>query len=212
VREFARLPRPPAAADVSAEERADYDRVIERTSRVHGLDGIAAAYFGALLQSPPLAATLARFGTGIRQGQLRGTYTDAERELMDIVLAVELGDNAVLAVHIPDAVAVGVRPDAIGAVIERRDDDLTDDERRLAGYARAFVAGTVDDPCYASIRERFGDRGAVEFTILLGFLLMTIRLWQALGVPQPGAEEVGALLTGLRDGTITPPDPTARIG
>jgi 4-carboxymuconolactone decarboxylase len=212
VREFARLPRPPAAADVSAEERADHDRVVERTSRVHGLDGIAATYFGALLQSPPLAATLVRFGTGIRQGQLRGTYTDAERELMDIVLAVELGDNAVLAVHIPDAVAVGVRLEAIAAVIERREDDLTDDERQLAEYARAFVAGTVDDASYAAIRDRFGDRGAVEFTILLGFLLMTIRLWQALGVPQPSAEEISALLTGLRDGTISPPDPAARIG
>jgi alkylhydroperoxidase/carboxymuconolactone decarboxylase family protein YurZ len=91
----------------------------------HGLEGIAATCFGALLQPPPLAATLVRFGTGIRQGQLRGTYTDAERELMDIVLAVELGDNAVLAVHIPDAVAVGVRPDAIAAVIERRDGTIT---------------------------------------------------------------------------------------
>jgi carboxymuconolactone decarboxylase family protein len=212
VREFARLPQPPADGDVSGEEREDYDRVIERTSRVHGLDGIAATYFGALLQSPPLAATLVQLGTGIRQGQLRGTYTDAERELMDIVLAVELGDNAILAVHIPDAVAVGVRPDAIAAIIERCDNDLTDDERQLAEYARAFVAGSVDDTSYASIRDRFGDRGAVEFTILLGFLLMTIRLWQAFGVPQPSDEEIAALLSGLRDGTITPPDPAARIG
>jgi alkylhydroperoxidase family enzyme len=212
VREFARLPRLPAAADVSAAERADYDLVIERTSRVHGLDGIAATYFGALLQSPPLAATLVRLGTGIRQGQLRGTYTDAERELMDIVLAVELGDNAILAVHIPDAVAVGVRPEAIAAIIERRERDLTTDERQLADFAHAFVAGTVDDALYATIRHRLGDRGAVEFTVLLGFLVMTIRLWQALGVPQPSDAEIAALLAGLRNGTIAPPDPTARIG
>jgi 4-carboxymuconolactone decarboxylase len=212
VREPARLPQPPGRADVPAEEHEDYDRVVERTDRVHGAGGIAATYFGALLRSPPLAATLVRLGTLVRQGGLRGSYTDAERELVDIVLGVDLRSNAILAVHVPDAIAVGVRPEAIEALLDGRDGDLTADERQLVDYARAVDAGTVDDATYEAIRRRFGERGAVELTVLIGFLVMTIRLWNALGVPEPDDGEIRDLLAGIRAGAIAPPDPAARIG
>ena len=212
MREFERLPRAPARAEIDAPEQAFYDAVMERTARVHGLDGQAARYFGALLNSPPLAATVAELGTRVRQGQLRGSYTDAERELMDIALAVALGSNAILPIHIPDAVAVGVRPDAIEALLDGRDEDLSGDERELVGYARQFVAGELTDESYAGLRARFGERGAVEFTVLLGFLLMTIRFWQAFGIPEPTGEELRRLLAGLRTGGVPLPDPGARIG
>jgi alkylhydroperoxidase family enzyme len=212
VREFERLARPPERDEVDASERVAYDAVVERTTRVHGVGGQAEKYFGALLNSPPLAASLAELGTQVRRGQLRGTYTDAERELMDIALAVELGSNAILPIHVPDALAVGVRPEAIEALLRRRQDELTDDERQLVSFARQFVAGDVTDESYAELRERFGERGALEFTVLLGFLLMTIRLWQALGVPEPTDEEIDALLRDLRSGAASLPDPDARIG
>jgi alkylhydroperoxidase family enzyme len=204
-------PRPDREA-VAEDERADYDAVMERTERVHGLDGVAAKYFGALAHTPPLAAVIAQYGTRVRQGQLRGTYTDAERELMDLALAHELGSSAILPIHVPDAVAVGVRPAAVEAVLAGDDAALTGDERQLVEYARSFARGAVDDEQYARIRERFGPRGAVEFTVLLGFLTMTIRLWQALGVPEPTPVELEALLRSLRDGTLELPDAAARIG
>lgn len=209
---FTRLPTAPAPDDVQSDERDDYDRVMERTSRVHGLDGPAADYFGALLNAPPLAAVLTDLGTRVRRGMLRGTYTDADRELMDIALAVELGSNAILPIHIPDSLAVGVRPEAVEALLERDDARLTEGELALVRYAREFVGGTVTDASYAALTERFGDRGAVEFTVLVGFLLVTIRLWQALGVPEPSADEVDALLEAVRSGAIPLPDPEARIG
>jgi hypothetical protein len=204
-------PRPDRAA-VAEEERADYDAVMERTERIHGLDGVAAQYFGALANTPPLAAVIAQYGTRVRQGQLRGTYSDAERELMDLALAHELRGSAILPIHVPDAVAVGVRPEAVEAVLAGDDAALTEDERQLVEYARSFARGEVDDGQYARIRERFGPRGAVEFTVLLGFLTMTIRLWQALGVPEPTPVELEALLQSLRDGTLEVPDAAARIG
>jgi 4-carboxymuconolactone decarboxylase len=212
VQRFKRLPPPPAPDSVEAGERADFERVMERTTRVHGLDGPAAQYFGALLNAPPLAAALTDLGTQVRRGMLRGTYTDAERELMDITLAVALGSNSILPIHIPDALAVGVRPEAIDALLERDDSGLVDDELALVRYAREFIAGAVTDASYAELRDRFGDRGAVEFTVLVGFMLVTIRLWQALGVPEPSAEEVASLLEAVRTGAIPLPDPEARIG
>jgi hypothetical protein len=204
-------PRPDRAA-IPEDERADYDAVMERTERIHGLDGIAATYFGALLNAPPLAAVLAQYGTRVRQGQLRGTYTDAERELMDLALAHELRGSAILPIHVPDAVAVGVRPEAVDAVLAGDDAALTPEELQLVEYARAFARGTVDDARYAAIRERFGPRGAVEFTVLLGFLTLTIRLWQALGVREPTPAELEELLQSLREGTLELPAPDARIG
>jgi hypothetical protein len=41
---------------------------------------------------------------------------------------------------------------------------------------------------------------------------MTIRLWQALGVPEPTSQEVKALLQDIESGSQGLPDPDARIG
>ena len=79
-------------------------------------------------------------------------------------------------------------------------------------YARDVVSGAVSDESYAALRRRFGERGAVEFTVLVGFLLMTIRLWQAFGLPEPSDAEMLALLRELREGTAPLPDAQARIG
>jgi len=212
VREFARLQDPPDAEEIDESERSSYDAVIERTGRVHGAQGQAAKAFGALLNSPPLAAVLTEYGTQVRRGQLRGTYTDAQRELMDISLAVDLASNAILPIHIADALAVGVRPEAVEALLHHHEEDLNDEERELVAYARHFVAGGVTDEVYASLEQRLGQRGAVEFTVVVAFLLMTIRLWQALGVPEPSDQEVDALLAELLSGRTSLPDPDARIG
>jgi hypothetical protein len=60
--------------------------------------------------------------------------------------------------------------------------------------------------------ERLGARGAMEFTLFVGFLLMTIRMWQAFGVPDPEDGEIDALLRRLADGVDPLPHPAARIG
>jgi alkylhydroperoxidase family enzyme len=212
MRTFQRLQPAPARDEVPEEEREAYDRVFERTSRIHGLDSVQAHYFRALLNAPPLADVLVRFGRLAREGQLRGAYTDAERELVDMVLATDLDYNGILDVHVPDALAVGVRPEAIEAVRKGREGELTDEERQIVDYARQVINGAVTDESYAALVERLGRRGAVEFTIFVGFLLMTVRLWQALGVPDPTDEEIDELFRGLVEGTISIPDPKARIG
>jgi hypothetical protein len=212
MREFDRLEPAPAREDVAETEREEYDRVVERTQRIHGLDSIQARYFGALLNAPQLADVLVRFGRLVREGQLRGMYTDAERELVDMVLAKDFGYNGILDVHIRDAIAVGVRPEAIDAIRKEREGELTDDERQIVDHTRRVTTGTVTDESYAALVERLGRRGALEFTVFVGFLIMTVRLWQALGVPDPSDEEIDQLFRGLVDGTVDVPSPDARIG
>jgi alkylhydroperoxidase family enzyme len=213
VRKFARLPAAPAPDDVLPEEREAYERVVERTQRMsYETYDTPARYFGALLNTPPLAAGLVQLGTLVRQGEVRGSYTDADRELVDVVLGTDLGYNGIFTVHLPDAVAVGVRIEAIEAIRAGRLEELTPAERQIVDYARAVVQGEVTDESYAVLCERLGARGALEFTIFVGFLLMTIRMWQALGVPDPTDEEIDELVRGLRDGSVPIPDRRARIG
>ena len=143
MREFERLAPRPSRGEVPASEHDDYDSVIERTSRIHGFEGIPARYFGALLNSPPLAAGIVNMGRLVREGEVRGSYTDAERELVDMVYARDLGYNGHLPLHIPDAIACGVRLEAIEAILHGHEEDLTDEERDVAAYARAVANGTV---------------------------------------------------------------------
>jgi hypothetical protein len=212
MREFERLPGMPDRGSFTPGEQEQYDFVVERTQRIHGLDSNPANYFKAVLNAPPLAQSIVQFGRLIREGQVRGSYTDAERELVDFVYGEDLGYRGHYAVHLPDAFAVGVRPEAIEALRSGREHELTGDERQIAEHARNVAAGTVTDASAAAMRRRLGERGEIEFTIFCAFLVMTLRLWQALGVPDLTEEEVDALFEGLRDGSIEIPDPAARIG
>jgi len=213
LREFARLPSRPSRDQFAEHEQANYDLVSARTEKLnYGEYDTPARYFEALMNTPPLAAALVHLGKLVREGELRGSYTNAERELVDIVLGVDMGNNGIFTVHIPDALAVGVRLEAIDAIRSGDESALTEDERQIATYAREVVSGSVTDASYSAMTNRLGHRGAAEFTIFCGFLYMTIRLWQALGVPDPSDEEIDALLDSLRVGDSEIPDPSARIG
>jgi hypothetical protein len=90
--------------------------VVERTGRIHGHDSNPANYFDAALNAPALAEGLVRMGTLVRQGQVRGAYTDAERELIDFVYGEDFDYRGHYTVHLPDAFACGTRPEAIAAI------------------------------------------------------------------------------------------------
>jgi hypothetical protein len=208
----ARIP-PAERAALAPGELADYDRVVSRQAKLWaGAHTSSNEYFGALLNSPPLAAGLVDLGRTAREGEQRGYYSDAERELVDMVFSVDFGYNAILYLHIPDAVACGVRIEAIDALRTGHEAELDDAERQIVEHARAVVSGSVTDAGFAALAERLGPRGALEFTVFCGFLLMTFRLWMALGVTDPSDAEVDALLQDYRDGTAAPVDPQARIG
>jgi alkylhydroperoxidase family enzyme len=202
----------PRREDVPEEERAAYDAVLERQlslAYAGRAAGSAGPYFDVLLHSPALAKAISDGGRIFRTAR---TYSPADREWIDMVVSHELGCNRVLGSHMPDAVAVGVRPEAIRALRDGRDDDLTPDERELAAYIREVVHGRVRAESFAGIRKRFGDRGAVEFTSFVAWLMMTDRLMQAFHVPALSDEQLDELLQGFLDGTAEVPDPELRIG
>lgn len=205
------MPRPPAQPareSVSPHDLADFDRVVDRFK---GEENITP-YFGALLNSPPFCAALAALGTLVRKaGDQPNSYSHTDREFADQVLAVALKTNVVMKRHIPDALAVGIRPEAIEALRAGRDDDLTDGEGLLARYICQVASGTVSDECYAAMEKRLGVRGVVEYTIFIAFLVLIMRLYQAFGLPDPSDAEIAILLREYQDGTRDLPDYRLRI-
>jgi hypothetical protein len=176
-------------------------------------DGRVQPYMGAMLNSPIVMRLISDLGAYFRaRGETSDGYHHADREWVDMVLGEELQAWSIIYVHAFDAVAVGVRPQAIRALREGRDEDLTREELIKARYIRQVARGTVTPQSYGAIEDLFGRRGAVEYTAVIGWLTMTFRLIQAFGA-QPGftPEMVDDLVGRLEAGTVTLPDAKARV-
>jgi hypothetical protein len=218
------MKQPPRAGFSGAELEA-YDAVLARMvpmrNTVPGLEPefdeeIGAPdigeYWGALLHSPPLAEITIRMGRFVRTAADRGgSYSHADREFVDQVLAADWKTNVVQGHHVPDAVSTGVRIEAIEALRAGRDEDLTEDERLLATFTRATVAGEVDDELFARMRQRLGARGLIEYAAFILWLQWIIRMMQLVGCHDPDDAEVAALIEGIKDGSIVVPDFRERI-
>jgi hypothetical protein len=198
------------------EEREMFDRVAARqtslTYKDRPPDEAVGPYYGLLMHSPRIADLLSALAIFYRtRGETEGSFTHADREWIDIVLGTELGSNSVVFAHIPDAIAVGVRPAAIQAVRTGNEDRLTERERDLAEFIRAAIHGRMSADLFGRIESRLGTRGAVEYATCVTWLMLTTRTLQVLGFPDPTDEAVAELVQQAVDGTAEIPDPQTRI-
>jgi hypothetical protein len=205
-----RPPKQPARSEIDPAELELHDKVVARALPV-GADPTQAVdvgcYFGALLHSPPFAANRQDMSSLVRTAGERGdTYSHADREFVDQVLSVYLKTNVIQLRHIPDALAVGIRIEAIDALRAGRDEDLNEDELALATYIRQVVDGEVTDESWNAMEQRLGTRGLVEYTYFITALHLTMRQYQAFGCYDPSEEEIDELLRGFREGTRALPD------
>ena len=204
---LSRPPSLPARDSIPKEDHATYDRVIgwlNTTSRPAERN----QYASAVLNSPPFAGALFDLSKIVlATGERPGSYVPREREFENIVIAFDSGHYEALEAHLEYAVKIaGISIESIFAVWEGRDDDLPDDERQLVDYIRAFVAGAVTDEQWGAMTDRFGQRGAVEYTITVAYELQTVRLMQAFGTSTISREQMQAKLESIRAGTNEPID------
>jgi hypothetical protein len=209
----------PARDEVPEPEVEFYDAIIgrERARGQAASQEKIGGYFGALLNSPPLGYHLSMMGRYCRAaGDSPDTFSHADREWVDQVLSKDWDSYAVMRHHLPDALAVGVRLGAIVALREGREEDLTSDERQLTEFIRMVRDGRVTDEAWQAMVTRMTQRGAVEYTIFIMFLNLTIRLIEAftgdesaatpeeidqmISEYQSGAREVGTVQAALRAG------------
>jgi hypothetical protein len=212
------MPRPittPARTAVPPDEVPVYDRII---AQFGGLAANAASeqdpgpFYGPLLNSPQWAANRAQLSTLIRTAGERGdSYSHFDREWADQVLAVHLRTNIVLRTHLPDAIAVGVRVEAIEALRAGRDSDLNEDELLLARFIRQVVDGELTDEVFSALEQRIGTRGVVEYIMFVTTLAATMRQIQAFGGSAPSDEDVEKVLDDFKRGIAEKPDWRKRI-
>ena len=196
------MPRVAAPLDLNRgtdEERAAAARL---SKRVGGdiTSPIVDGYFGSLLHAPLLGERFSELGIFFRQAGVRGSFDDRRREFVDMVLAPVMGCAPVFFEHLGPAVEAGVRPEAVRALLDNDRDALTDSERVEVDYIWLVAEGQVDDASFAVIEAELSASGAVEYTAFIAFLIMTIRLFQALGVPDPAPEVISGLLADYAAG------------
>jgi alkylhydroperoxidase/carboxymuconolactone decarboxylase family protein YurZ len=222
-------PPMPSRDSIREEEREAYDRLVERQTAYGYTEFVkrflhkemllafpgdsVQPYFCALLNSPLIAGGMSDLGVVYRT---RGEYADgmshADREWIDMVMSEELKCNWVLYVHAPDAVAQGIRAEAILALLRGEEEKLTPDEKLKADFIRAVNRGTMTETLYKAVEAKLGGaRACVEFAAFCGHLLKTLRLNQAFGVRDVTREQLIEFVQAIADGKIQLPDPKARV-
>lgn len=164
-------------------------------------------YFGAMLNSPLVAQGMSDLGAVYRtRGETPDGMTHADREWIDMVLFEEVNCFWVVYVHAPDAVASGVRAEAVLAVVRQDDGGLTPDEKLKSEFIRAVVRGTMTRELYTGVEEKLGVRATVEFTAFTGHLLKTARLMQAWGIPDITREQLEEFVQAIVEGRVDLPE------
>lgn len=206
-------PRQPPREEINSDERDAYEVAIQRSRRMGKTEPEKdAGYYGRLMLTPKLGNQLSEVGRTVRSLGDRGdTYSHAEREFVDQVLSVDLKTNIVQSVHLNDAVATGVRIEAIEALRNGREERLTPEEAQLADFIRKVVGGRMDEPTWTAMEARMGERGTLEYAIFILFLQLTMRLMSAVGMPEMQEADIERMLAGFKDGSLTPSDFRVRI-
>ena len=202
-----RPPPQPRRESIDAAEHSAYDAIVTRFRNWFQAGDAppeehfeVGTYFGALLNSPPMCSLASQMGGFFRNvGNAPGSYSHADREFIDQVLADEFKSNVVQHVHIPDAVKAGVRIEAIEALRHRRYDELNEDEALLDRYIRQVVRGTVERETYDLIQQRLGVRGLVEYTGFILWLQWIMRMMQALDTGTISDDQVDTLIAEARE-------------
>jgi hypothetical protein len=197
-----RPPRPLTRGEIALADLDIFDQVVERPgANPEAGDGELSCYWRTLLYWPEYAANRVGLSSVVRTaGDRAGGFSHAQREFVDQVLMAHMKSNAVAGLHLPDALAAGVRLEAIEALRAGRAEDLTEEEGALAQFVRAVADGTVKDSIWGSVESRLGTRGTVQLAIFVTVVQATIRQIQAFGCPDPTDSQFEAMLEEFRAG------------
>jgi 4-carboxymuconolactone decarboxylase len=149
------------------------------------IDGPRKGVYGPfvpLLRSPELLDRVANLGEHLRfQSDLDARI----RELAICVAARHVSNQFEWVMHAPLAVKAGVSPEAIEALRQGiRPRGLAPDEEDALDFAQELLTRHgVSDPTYQSALARWGERGVVELTTLLGYFAMVSWLMNVARTP-----------------------------
>jgi 4-carboxymuconolactone decarboxylase len=179
-----RLPMPPAD-QLSAEQRAAAQALINGPRK-----GVYGPFL-PLLRSPALLERVASVGEYLR---FDCVLEPRIRELAACIAARHVSNQFEWVMHAPLAIKAGVSPNAIEALGHgARPQGLAADEEQALHFAQElFTTHGISEPTYRSALARWGERGVVELTTLLGYFVMVSWLMNVARTPAPaGANRAG---------------------
>lgn len=165
----------------------DLDALSEDQRRV--ADEVAAGPRGQIrgpvllwLHSPELASRCQQVGEFLRWGTI---FEARLSELAILVTARHCDGHYVWFNHVGLATQAGLPESVIEAVKHRRTPAFEDDDERLVyDFATELLANhNVSDETVAAARDRFGERGVIELTALIGYYQMGMYTLSVARVP-----------------------------
>jgi len=138
----------------------------------------------AVIHSPELADRWQRFGEYVRY---KTVLPEALKEMAIVICARRWNSNVEWVIHSAIAREAGLTPailDAICSCRQPRFDDAAGAE--IYEFTRELLtSGTVGDTAYGAVRDRWGERGIVELTAVIGYYSMVAMMLNAHHVPLP---------------------------
>lgn len=160
--------------ELSAEEQGYYDEIVESRGGIRGP-------YGVLLHSPKLAACVAATGTYVR---FEGDMDNALREVVVLATAREIKSQYEFAAHARLARAAGVSEDTIQGIAKgTAPNGLSGDEALVVRYVQELLRDhKVSAASFDAVKDRFGVKGTVELTGLIGHYMLVGQVLAAFAV------------------------------
>jgi 4-carboxymuconolactone decarboxylase len=177
---MARLPMPTDTAEFSDETRAAMRHILQTRTTIPPPSSYLtyAGKAGALLSD--LVERL-RYHTSL---------TDAETEIAVCTAVRAANLDYIWDAHVKLGLQAGVREEAIHAIDTLGSlDSLTADDALIVRYGRELLeVRKVSDETFNAVRARFGDKGLLELTAVMGVYTMNATILRAMDHrPEPGA-------------------------
>jgi hypothetical protein len=211
-----RLPGLMPADQVRDEDREAYDRLIVHLEKyTRGKSAVADArpivdgkpyaydYFASFTHAADLWSALWAVGRAIQKHQGEpGGYLLTDHVMIDVVLGTDSGYWSFHGGHTANAITAGVRIEAMEALADGREEDLTDDERQQIEFIRAVRDLTMTDDIWNRMVERLGTvRGTIELAYFVAYLMFHQRMMQSFGMAGMEPDDWRALIAEYKDGS-----------
>ena len=168
----------PGPNDLTPEQRRVHDQVVS------GPRGVLIGPLRAAIHSPELAERWSALGEFLRY---RTVLPKRLNELAILVTGRRWGSQVEGWVHARAAAEAGLPAEIIEAIrtaAPPRFDDAED--HAVYEFARALqLTGQVPPPLYRAVERRWGARGVVELTALIGYYTMVSMTLNAHEIPLP---------------------------
>jgi 4-carboxymuconolactone decarboxylase len=168
----------PSADEMTAEQRDVHDEIVS------GVRGRLVGPLRAVIHSPDLARRWSRLGEYLRFS------TCLPRKLNELAILVtgrRWNSQVEFLIHAEAAKDAGLDPACIEAIRRGEAPTFTDDaEAEVYAFARLLQeTGNVDDRAYQAITARWGARGVVELTAVIGYYTMVSMTLNVHEIPVP---------------------------